>query len=142
MPYNYILDEFLLTSYSEILEDSIIIFDEAHNISEAACEGRSLQLDASNIDNAILELSKILSKFLSPNLQSVRDRFHEEINQLLGKVEDLKETFAAFSKEMFALQDDRFRRENNRGDEPDAKMVSRDRTDIAIFELFCGKVPD
>lgn len=76
MPYNYILDEFLLTSYSEIIEDSIIIFDEAHNISEAACEGRSLQLDASNIDNAILELSKILSKFLSPSLQSIRDRYH------------------------------------------------------------------
>jgi hypothetical protein len=48
-------------------------------------------------------------------------------------VEDLKETFACFSKEMFGLQDDRFRRESNRGDEPDAKMIGRDKTDIAIF---------
>lgn len=57
-------------------------------------------------------------------------------------MEDLKETFASFSKEMFVLQDDRFRRDSNRGDEPDAKMISRDKTDIAIFELFCGRVAD
>jgi chromosome transmission fidelity protein 1 len=102
MPYNYLLDEFLLTSYQEIIEDSIIIFDEAHNVSEAACEGRSLQLDALNIDTAILELNKILSKYLSPSLQLLRGRYHEEINLLLKQVEDLKETFTAFAKEMFA----------------------------------------
>lgn len=44
MPYNYLLDAFLLNSYKEIIENSIIIFDEAHNVPEAACEGRSLVL--------------------------------------------------------------------------------------------------
>ena len=37
MPYNYLLDEYMLKSYQELLENSIIIFDEAHNVPEAAC---------------------------------------------------------------------------------------------------------
>ncbi len=44
MPYNYLLDSYLLSNYQDIIENSIVIFDEAHNVSEAACEGRSLQL--------------------------------------------------------------------------------------------------
>jgi Rad3-related DNA helicase len=74
MPYNYLLDTFLLKSYQEIIENSIIIFDEAHNVSEAACEGRSLILETHNFDSAILELNKLLSKFVSPSLAGVRDR--------------------------------------------------------------------
>lgn len=44
MPYNYLLDAYLLSSYSDLISDSIIIFDEAHNVPETACEGRSLTL--------------------------------------------------------------------------------------------------
>ena len=42
MPYQYLLDAYLLPSYQEMITDSIIIFDEAHNVAEAACEGRSI----------------------------------------------------------------------------------------------------
>lgn len=37
MPYNYILDADLLPKYKDIIEGSILIFDEAHNVPEAAC---------------------------------------------------------------------------------------------------------
>jgi Rad3-related DNA helicase len=77
MPYNYLLDAFLLNNYKEIIENSIIIFDEAHNISEAACEGRSLVLETHNFDSALLELNKLLSKFLSPSLESVRQMYEK-----------------------------------------------------------------
>jgi Rad3-related DNA helicase len=77
MPYNYLLDEYMLKTYQELIEGSIIIFDEAHNVSEAACEGRSLVLETHNLDTALLELNKILSRFLSPSLEAVRDR-HEK----------------------------------------------------------------
>lgn len=41
MPYNYILDVSRLPFYEGIIKNSIIIFDEAHNVPEAACDGRS-----------------------------------------------------------------------------------------------------
>jgi Rad3-related DNA helicase len=72
MPYNYLLDAYLLTTYSELINDSIIIFDEAHNVAEAACEGRSLILETSNIEAALLELNGILSNYASKALMEVR----------------------------------------------------------------------
>ena len=42
MPYNYILDSGLLPLYKDYITDGIIVFDEAHNVAEAACEGRSM----------------------------------------------------------------------------------------------------
>jgi Rad3-related DNA helicase len=41
MPYNYLLDANILARHANIIENSIIIFDEAHNVADAACEGRS-----------------------------------------------------------------------------------------------------
>lgn len=41
MPYNYILDIDLLENYKNILTGNIIIFDEAHNLPDAACQGQS-----------------------------------------------------------------------------------------------------
>lgn len=42
MPYNYILDIDLLPRFEKMIENGVIIFDEAHNVPEAACEGRSI----------------------------------------------------------------------------------------------------
>ena len=44
MPYNYLLDSYLMQNYKEIIQDSIIIFDEAHNVPDAACDGRSMEI--------------------------------------------------------------------------------------------------
>lgn len=75
MPYNYLLDVYLLPNYKEIIADSIIIFDEAHNVAEAACEGRSLVLESINIDSAILEINHIFSVSISNNLREVKEMF-------------------------------------------------------------------
>lgn len=45
MPYNYILDVDMISRYGDLINNSIIIFDEAHNVPEAACEGRSYELN-------------------------------------------------------------------------------------------------
>jgi len=51
----------------------LLLFDEAHNVAEAACEGRSIEMDNINIDGALLELNKILhSNFLSASLYEVK----------------------------------------------------------------------
>lgn len=52
MPYNYILDVDRLPHYEAIIKNSVIILDEAHNVPEAACEGRSFPI-YSNIFNNI-----------------------------------------------------------------------------------------
>lgn len=54
MPYNYILDADLLPRFGDILNGSVLVFDEAHNVAEAACEGRSYELFESNIKGAEL----------------------------------------------------------------------------------------
>ena len=37
MPYNYILDSNLLGQFRETIFNSIIIFDEAHNVPDKSC---------------------------------------------------------------------------------------------------------
>jgi Rad3-related DNA helicase len=59
MPYNYILDADLLPRFGNILSGSVVVFDEAHNVSEASCEGRSAELLKVNMTGAELELNKI-----------------------------------------------------------------------------------
>lgn len=54
MPYNYILDVDRMNKYESIIKNSIIILDEAHNVPEAACEGRSFEITSrifENVDN-------------------------------------------------------------------------------------------
>lgn len=73
MPYNYFLDAYLLGSYVDIIEGSIIVFDEAHNVAEAACEGRSLVLESQVLEAAIVELSKIQTGLVSKSLAEIKD---------------------------------------------------------------------
>ena len=54
MPYNYILDADLLPRYENILSGSILVIDEAHNVAEAACEGRSYEMLLTTIKGAEL----------------------------------------------------------------------------------------
>lgn len=49
MPYNYILDVEMLPRYVNIISGSVLIFDEAHNVPEASCEGRSYELFEANL---------------------------------------------------------------------------------------------
>ena len=44
MPYNYILDSYILENMNNNLNNSIIIFDEAHNVPSMAEDGVSFTL--------------------------------------------------------------------------------------------------
>lgn len=52
MPYNYILDADLLPRFSHMIQDGVLIFDEAHNVAESSCEGRSYDMLSSTIKGA------------------------------------------------------------------------------------------
>ena len=58
MPYNYILDRNLIKQNEVFLEDSIIIFDEGHNVASAAAQGMSLTLRTSRFAQIIYSLKK------------------------------------------------------------------------------------
>jgi regulator of telomere elongation helicase 1 len=45
MPFNYLLDWSLLENNNLNLKNSIIIFDEAHNVDSLAEEGSSMEID-------------------------------------------------------------------------------------------------
>lgn len=60
MPYNYILDAALLPRYKDIIAGSVLVFDQAHNVAEASCQGRSAEMFLANIKGAELELNKII----------------------------------------------------------------------------------
>jgi Rad3-related DNA helicase len=46
MPYSYLLDIRIFQKYEKLIKNSIIIFDEAHNVGENACSGRSFQVSS------------------------------------------------------------------------------------------------
>jgi regulator of telomere elongation helicase 1 len=49
VPYNYLIDKRTRDSLNLSLENSIIIFDEAHNIESFACDAASFDLSALDI---------------------------------------------------------------------------------------------
>lgn len=67
MPYNYLLDVDRLPRYENIIKNSIIILDEAHNVPEAACEGRTFSIYSNIFGNIDAELKKLEShSYMSP----------------------------------------------------------------------------
>jgi len=52
MPYNYLLDGALLERYKDIIKESILIFDEAHNVPESSCDGRSFSINKRTFEDA------------------------------------------------------------------------------------------
>lgn len=60
MPYNYLTDKAIRDNYANRLQNSILIFDEAHNIESAAEEGASVTLTTSDFQAAVHELDQIL----------------------------------------------------------------------------------
>lgn len=94
MPYNYILDADLLPRFGNILSGSILVFDEAHNVAEAACEGRSYEMFLANIKGAELELQKIVfAGKKSSGLKNIGKLHNKLINELFDFLSDLEATF-------------------------------------------------
>ena len=59
-PYNYILEPNIRKNLGIKLENSILIFDEAHNIETMAADVASFECDVSVLKSAVEELPRIL----------------------------------------------------------------------------------
>ena len=56
MPYNYLIDEKIRESFKVDWENSIIIFDEAHNVSHVCEDSASFSIDTETLEKVNLEL--------------------------------------------------------------------------------------
>ena len=59
MPYNYIIDEKIRENYEVEYENSVIIFDEAHNIAQCSEDVSSFQLKDTLLDTVMKELHSL-----------------------------------------------------------------------------------
>ena len=53
MPYNYLLDDGLNERFQSIIKNSILIFDEAHNVPESACDGKTFSINKRTFEDAL-----------------------------------------------------------------------------------------
>jgi len=63
MPYNYLMNKSIRKSSKIEVADSIVIFDEAHNIEKLAEESRSFEISLDNFEECKREFD-VLSKGL------------------------------------------------------------------------------
>lgn len=62
MPYNYIFDSSYWEAHWSLFENSIIVFDEAHNLENIAEEGSSISFSSGEFEDFIKETDKYLNK--------------------------------------------------------------------------------
>jgi len=64
LPYNYILDNEILMKYDINITNSILIFDEAHNLAQAAEKCNSFEISDRELDQCESELISIDSELM------------------------------------------------------------------------------
>lgn len=60
LPYNYLLDTSIRSTLNIRWDQSVVIFDEAHNIEKVASEAASFSLSSTEIATCIRELQQVL----------------------------------------------------------------------------------
>eukprot|EP00762_Andalucia_godoyi_P000095 ANDGO_02354.mRNA.1 Regulator of telomere elongation helicase 1 homolog len=60
VPYNYIIDPHIRATTDLSLSDSIIIFDEAHNLGDALTAAASFEFSAYDISNWVMEMDRVV----------------------------------------------------------------------------------
>jgi len=105
MPYNYILDSNIRNQFTINFEESVIIFDEAHNIERVCEEISSFEISVSALNEVLFELSNLTKSILS---MGAAQSFTCEINQVTA-LRDLTTNFRDRLKDLDAscLKDSR-----------------------------------
>lgn len=102
MPYNYLLDTSLKKSFPLKLENSIIIFDEAHNIEGAlkdAASGSFTQQCLSVIQDSCLKLPSKLSEAITRERYGLTRAGYNPAEKRVSVVDEFKTTSTSKTKE-------------------------------------------
>ena len=99
MPYNYLLDSKIRAQFSLNFEQSIIIFDEAHNIERVCEEISSFEITVPILSESLYELSSIGRKVSVPGNNS--DWSPEDVNLIKNFTVSFKEILENFNPESY-----------------------------------------
>ena len=121
MPYNYLLDGKIRAKMDLLKQDSIIIFDEAHNIESVCEDGASFELSISDLENCVND-GKILYKkrkkdkyesSLSDNsdiddvMTSIQEFSNSDIDDVMTSIQALKRNFIDWKTSLAKLIESR-----------------------------------
>ena len=81
MPYNYLIDEKIRENFEIDYENSVIIFDEAHNIAPCSEEVSSFELKANTLEKSLTELHSLQETY-SQNEEKEWKSNKEQIAQI------------------------------------------------------------
>ena len=99
MPYNYLLDSKIRKVMDQFkLQNSIIIFDEAHNVESVCEEGVSFELSIKDFENCENE-EKILQNKLNESPDESKISFGD-IEDVMASIKALKKNFLDWKKEI------------------------------------------
>ena len=95
MPYNYLIDDKIRRNFSINYQNSVIIFDEAHNIARCAEDVTSFELTSSNLKRCLLEIHS-LKKIITGNVTGNGGHEWRTNSDALRLIERLTENFYTF----------------------------------------------
>lgn len=79
LPYNYLLDTSIRSTLNVRWEQSVVVFDEAHNIEKVASEAASFSLTSTEIATCIRELQQVLEY-----IQAHKSEFESKAKEAAG----------------------------------------------------------
>ena len=106
MPYNYLLEASIRKTLNVTWEGAIVIFDEAHNLEQVACDAVSVSLTSAEIGACIEELQQTLRELRSlEDTEKVSGSAVDSKGGSLDSRRPEKAYVATLLKRVFALQD-------------------------------------
>lgn len=104
LPYNYILDARLMKSFSFKLRNSVVIFDEAHNVEKVCQDAASYQLTSSDIAMSIDDITHIMKNLEESQANiSILGESENEVDISPEDCAKLKEILLDFEKQIDAI---------------------------------------
>lgn len=130
MPYNYLIDGGIRENFNINFANSIIIFDEAHNIAQCCEEAASFTIDAKLLEEVIRELGEILAEVQRDGGANLKTKGFE-----IEKVRDMTAAFKTYLEEIDFDEwpDDRVSLANNKFKETQNSLIL---PGSKIFELM------
>lgn len=81
MPYNYLIDQRIRDSFKIDLNNSVIIFDEGHNLPPSQEEINSFEIKCKDLQKCLIEL-KSLQEIFEFNKKKERHSSEEDLERL------------------------------------------------------------
>ena len=101
MPYNYLIDEKIRENFSVEWENSIVIFDEAHNCAPVSEEVSSFEIKSTYLHNCLIEVQG-LREARSQN----EDKQWQSEDSMLELIKLITERFQKFVTKYSLTPDD------------------------------------